>query len=180
MSRVVEMSPDSSVSPDNPVARMISDGGAVSPDSATRPSPGVRADAGRLVEQQPTYDTRVSTPSLLSEKAHRAWTRIAHYTLGKIGERTPRDLLEKAWRRTVLAEDLLKDFKNGTYSQVSKRSIAVIGSGLALASKWGDPSRSTVNKLASACLSMVVTEVADNELRRYCQFKNYELQHYFG
>lgn len=122
-------------------------------------------------------------PSVLSLQMNKLWTRVASRALERVGRpalEIPPEVLVKAYRRTQLAEDLLNEVKEGTYSSISKRSVAVIGAGLALASKLGQSTIPAATRFGSACIALLVTELWAEELRRYCRFKNYELQHYFG
>lgn len=169
---------------------MISEGGAVPPESA--PLESVPPESGRVEvgasmgSAEHTDDTKTGTltsPNILSLQMNKFWTKLATRALERVGRpalEVPPDVVLKAYRRTQLAEDLLNDVKEGIYSTISKRSVAIIGSGLALASNLGQSSSPVATRLGSACVSLLVTELWAEELRRYCRFKNYELQHYFG
>lgn len=102
--------------------------------------------------------------------------RVAN-TMGAV----PRNMHRVA-NQTRLVLELIDDFRDGTYRQISWRSIAMLVTALLYSVSPADvlpDGIPFVGQLDDLALVAVVTRLVQGDLRKYCHFKGYEEREYF-
>lgn len=91
--------------------------------------------------------------------------------------------MHRVANQSRLALELIDDFRDGTYRQISWRSVALLVGGLVYAVSPADAVSDVipvVGQLDDLVLLAVVARLVQGDLRKYCQFKGYDESEYFG
>lgn len=92
------------------------------------------------------------------------------------------DSMHRVANQSRLVLELIDDFRDGTYREISWRSIALLTAGILYSVNPGDVIPDAVpilGQLDDLVLLAVVTRLTQGDLRKYCRFRGYEERHYF-
>jgi uncharacterized membrane protein YkvA (DUF1232 family) len=90
--------------------------------------------------------------------------------------------MHRVANQTRLVLELIDDFRDGTYRDVSWRSVALVTAGILYSVNPADVIPDTVpliGQLDDLVLLAVVTRLVHGDLRKYCRFKGYKESDYF-
>jgi len=90
--------------------------------------------------------------------------------------------MHRVANQTRLVLELIDDFRDGTYREVSWRSVALLTAGILYSVNPADVIPDTVpiiGQLDDLVLLAVVTRLVHSDLRKYCRFRGYKESDYF-
>lgn len=147
---------------------------ALDEDEAPQPQSDVARPRRRLIAWLEDFSQKWGAEHL--KKLVKRKGRVAH-TMSAV----PLNMHRIA-NQTRLVLELTDDFRDGTYREISWRSIALLVTALLYSISPADVVPDAIpflGQLDDLVLVTVVTRLVDADLRRYCRFKGYEEHEYF-
>ena len=92
------------------------------------------------------------------------------------------DGMHRVANQTRLVLELIDDFRDGTYREISWRSVALLTGGILYSVNPADVVPDVlpiVGQLDDLVILAIVTRLVHGDLRKYCQFKGYDESEYF-
>lgn len=92
------------------------------------------------------------------------------------------DSMHRVANQTRLVLEMIDDFRDGTYREVSWRSVALLTGGILYSVSPADVVPDAfpfVGQFDDLVVIAIVTRLVHGDLRKYCQFKGYEEAEYF-
>lgn len=90
--------------------------------------------------------------------------------------------MHRVANQTRLVLEMIDDFRDGTYREVSWRSVALLTGGILYSVSPADVIPDAIpllGQLDDLVLIAIVTRLVHGDLRKYCRFKGYEESEYF-
>jgi len=90
--------------------------------------------------------------------------------------------MHRVANQTRLVLELIDDFRDGTYREVSWRSIALLTGGILYSVSPADVVPDVlpiIGQLDDLVILAIVTRLVHGDLRDYCRFKGYDERDYF-
>lgn len=166
------------------VDEMLSEGGGVvnpavtSADAEDDPFPAARSEIAppskrfwRWLEDVSQKWGKERLKMLVERKG-----RLSH-TMGSVPQN-----MHRVASQTQLVLELLDDFRDGTYRQISWRSVALLVGAVLYAVSPADvipDALPLVGQMDDLAVLAVITRLLQKDLRDYCRFKGYPEEEYF-
>jgi uncharacterized membrane protein YkvA (DUF1232 family) len=159
------------------------------------------SEGGGVVDPQAEHgpDSQGAEPQVRVEPPPRSFTRWLEELSHKWGAEHLKTLAQRKGRlsdtmgivpenmhrmanQTRLVLELIDDFRDGTYREISWRAVALLVGGLLYTVSPADVVPDVLpflGKLDDLAVLTLVTRLVNQDLRNYCAFKGYDVDEYF-